>query len=29
VDICEVITELPLFKNKTREMYIRLQVPIK
>jgi len=27
--ICEVITELPLFKNKTREMYIRLQVPIK
>ena len=27
--ICEVITELPLLKNKTREMYIRLQVPIK
>ena len=27
--ICEVITELPLFKSKTREMYIRLQVPVK
>jgi DNA-binding transcriptional MerR regulator len=27
--ICEVITELPLFKSKTREMYIRLQVPLK
>ncbi len=27
--ICEEITELPLFCNKSREMFIRIQVPVK
>jgi len=25
---CEVITEFPLFENKNREMFIRLQIPV-